>query len=251
MVIREIRARQQAIAFAFLTYRHRHDISALKILHSFIYQLVLDNRSLSPVLTSAHDEHYRELNSSVSFAKETFCKLISHQPATYIVVDGLDEIAMSERTLLVKTLLQMQIDVTNLKILFSSRPEDDLTRLLDTKAHSIRVHDHNSADLAHYVDQRAESFMMERPTEPAIASEVHGLMKVIAAKAEGKQPVSQSSAQTNDSGMFLYARLLCAILAEQSSLDAMKHEVNNLPHGLDAAFVFPALCQVINVVTIK
>lgn len=37
--------------------------------------------------------------------------------------------------------------------------------------------------------------------------------------------------------MFLYARLLYVILAEQSCLDAMKNEVNNLPHGLDAAFV--------------
>lgn len=40
--------------------------------------------------------------------------------------------------------------------------------------------------------------------------------------------------------MFLYARLLCAILAEQSSLDAMIDEVNHLPRGLDEAFVTPA-----------
>lgn len=195
VIIREIMARGQHIAFAFLTYRHRHDTSALKILHSFMYQLVLDNKCLRPVLISAYNEHYRQLNSSVPFAKDVFCKLIRHQPVTYIVVDGLDEITMLERTLLVKTLLQLQTDVTTLKVLFSSRAEDDLTRLLNAKADSVRVHDHNSPDLAHYVHQKAGEFVTEMGAGLEVASEVHRLMRIVAEKAGGKKPVSYRSTQ--------------------------------------------------------
>lgn len=118
-IVQEMCTRREQLAFAFLTYRHRYELSALGILHSFMYQLALDNKSLRPVLTTAHDEHYRKLNSSISFAKDVLCKLVGHQKATYFVVDGLDEIATSERTLLVKTLLQMQVEVTSLKVLFS------------------------------------------------------------------------------------------------------------------------------------
>lgn len=186
MISQDILARGQQIVFAFLTYRHRHEISALKILHSFMYQLVLENKSLRPVLTSAHDEHYRQLNSSVSFAKDIFCKLIRYHPVTYIVVDGLDEISMSERIVLVKTVLEIQSEVTNLKVLFSSRAEDDLTRLLGAKANSLRVHDNNEDDLAKYVQERAGEFVEEMSAEPVVASEVHRLMKIVAEKAEGE-----------------------------------------------------------------
>ena len=186
MIIHEVRTRGHQIAFAFLTYRHRHDISALKILHSFMYQLVLDNKSLRPVLTSAYGEHYRQLTSSVPFAKDVFCTLIRNQPVTYIVVDGLDEIAVFERALLVKTLLQMQTEAANLKVLFSSRAEDDLTRLLNAKANSVRVHDHNSPDLTNYVRQKADEFVTEMVAEPLVASEVHRFMEIVAAKAEGE-----------------------------------------------------------------
>lgn len=213
--------RREQLAFAFLTYRHRYELSALGNLHSFMYQLALDNKSLRPVLTTAHDEHYRKLNSSISFAKDVLCKLVGHQKATYFVVDGLDEIATSERTLLVKTLLQMQVEVTSLKVLFSSRAEDDLTRLLDGKADLVRVHDHNTTDLTRYMDQKANELVSGMAASPEIVSEVHQIMKIVAMKADG---------------MFLYARLLYVILAEQSCLDAMKNEVNNLPRGLDAAY---------------
>ena len=173
------------MAFAFLSYRFREDLTTLKVLHSLVIQLVLGQKRLQPILITAYDKNYRQLNSSVDFAKGLLRLVLDGLPMTFILLDGLDEMLETEGVLLLRVMLELVNDHDNLKVLFSSRPEDDISRFLARKVSPIQVHDGNAADIEAYVDTRASSWLLDLPVSAAVASEIRVLMRKVALHAEG------------------------------------------------------------------
>lgn len=185
-IIEYITGRGDSTVFAFLKYQSRESISTLQLLHSFIWQMALDNEHLQSPLVSAHKREYRRLNSDLNFVKEMFCQLLDLMPTVFIVIDGLDEILQSERLQLLRTMSELLQMKSNMKLLISSRPEDDISKIILKEAQPIRVHDCNKHDIQAYVNRRASSLVSDASfAEPDFAQEISNLMEPIAAKSEG------------------------------------------------------------------
>lgn len=185
-VIEYVAGRGDAMVFSFLEYQSRESTSTLQLLHSFIWQMVLDNEQLQGPLIMAHKRDYRRLNSDLDFVKELFCQFLDSASTVFILIDGLDEILQIDRLQLLRTISEILRSKSNVKILVSSRPEDDILRMISEDAQRIRVHDCNRHDIETYVDSRASSLVSNAGlSESGLAQEISSLMKAVAAKAEG------------------------------------------------------------------
>lgn len=148
-------------------------------------QFILDESNIRHLLISAHYENYRQLNSSLDFVRDLLGQVIDCLKESYIVIDGLDEMPETERVLLLKAMLALSEGNRDVKILISSRPEDDIIRLLGQNISSIRVHEANSSDIVSYVDNRALYWIDELSARPSQARDIRDLMKRIAFNAQG------------------------------------------------------------------
>jgi hypothetical protein len=105
----------------------------------------------------------------------------------FVVIDGLDEIPEGERASLLKCMLGLLNECSNMKLLISSRGEHDVARLLKHHAEVIRVHAENGYDIEEYVKARVDNWLLAVDLDDQIASEVRQLLISIATKARGEQ----------------------------------------------------------------
>ncbi|KAE9583427.1 hypothetical protein CGMCC3_g431 [Colletotrichum fructicola] len=129
-VTSELAGEDRREAAVFLSYRFSQECTALKVLHSLIVQFILDETKLRQLLIAAHNDNYRKLKSSLDFVKDLLKEILDCLPSSFIVVDGVDEIEEDERRSLLKTMLALSKETQGLGVLISSRPEDDITRLV-------------------------------------------------------------------------------------------------------------------------
>lgn len=185
-IIESLVAEGKPTVFAFLNYQCQESFSTLQLLHSFIWQMALDHKTLQAPLISAHQEDYRRFNSDIGFIKDLFSQFVDSIPTLFIVIDGLDEITPVERFQLLRIILEILKEKGNVKILISSRPEDDIARTIAQEAQPLRVHSCNGLDIEAYVDRRASCLVSDISLfDPSLAQEISSLMKAVAAKAEG------------------------------------------------------------------
>ncbi|KAL8828541.1 MAG: hypothetical protein Q9191_002532 [Dirinaria sp. TL-2023a] len=209
-----------AVAFAFLSYHSRDDNPTLRVLHSFLFQLVLDNKALRPALLHAYENSHRKLTSSSDFVGDLLIDLLKYFPDSYFVVDGVDEVAEKERPLLLISLMKLQ-KCPNVKLLISARAEHDIGYFLGSQYKGIQVHKHNSQDISDYIDHRVNNWLPKLDWDAEYTSELRMLTKKIAPKSKG---------------MFLYARLVCDSLGRLSDPGDIEEEITNLPDGLNEAY---------------
>ncbi|KAL1870875.1 hypothetical protein Daus18300_004964 [Diaporthe australafricana] len=178
-------ARGDPMVFAYLKYQSRENISTLQLLHSFIWQMALDHKELQSPLILAHHGEFRRLSSDEDFLKDLFSQFLGSLSTTFIIIDGLDEISQSERLQILRLTIEI-MQKSNVKILISSRPEDDISRMLPEEVRSLRVHDFNTHDIEIYVNNRASSLVSDvGDFELDLALKISDLMGKIAVKAEG------------------------------------------------------------------
>lgn len=186
-VMEYIADRGDPIVFAFLDYQSRESNSTLQLLHSFIWQMALDHDDLQATLILAYKQHYRRLQSDLGFVKDLFSHFLDSIPTVFIAIDGVDEMLQVERLQLLRTILEIFHAKSNVKVLISSRPEDDISNLILEESKPIRVQDCNSHDIEAYVNSRASSLVLDaRLTELGVAQEISNQMKAIAARSKGK-----------------------------------------------------------------
>ena len=172
--------------FAFLDYQSRESISPLQLLQSFIWQLTGDHHELEAPLILAYKQQSRRLHSDLGFVKDLFTQFLDLKPTTFIVIDGLDEILQIDRLQFLRTMTEILQTNSNVKVLISSRPEDDNSTIILKDARPIRVHDCNKFDIEAYFHSQASSMVSDaRIAESGLAQEISTLMKAIAAKSEG------------------------------------------------------------------
>ena len=143
---------------------------------------MIDNKALRPVLAHTYENNYRKLTSSSEFLEDLLNDLSREMPTTYVIVDGVDEVADVERSFLLKSLMRLE----NLKLLISSRAEYEITLFLASQCETIKVHESNAQDISEYVDYRANNWLSGLEADPEIISELRRHTKDIALKSKGR-----------------------------------------------------------------
>ena len=176
---------QRSVAFAFLTHRSAQENITQVVLHSFLFQLITDNKALRPVLAYHHENNYRKLVGSHTFVRDLIRDILTNLSTTYFVVDGLDEIVETERLILLSSLQTLQEDSPNLKLLISSRVEYDINASLKSRCHKLCVHRCNSRDISDYVFHRTETWLGRLSLAPELIFDIKHCTEEIAPKSEG------------------------------------------------------------------
>jgi hypothetical protein len=143
--------------FAFPSHAHA-DTTAMSIMHSLLFQLAARDADLQAMLT---DSNKQDLMTNTTATKELLADVLKCAGATFLVIDGLDEVEEFERKQLLTSLIEILKACTdsNLKICISSRAEDDIVKILEPTAATVRVDKENTTGILTYVNSRFEEWM--------------------------------------------------------------------------------------------
>jgi hypothetical protein len=147
-----------------------------------IFQLLSTDHNLQAILGQTNTE---DLKRSIDEAGKLLTTLLACGGPVYIIVDGLDEIEKAERCTLLQQLLKVSDDCEELKILISSRIEDDITKLIEVKADTIRVDHQNVSSIQAFITQRTKTWYQERKFIPEAQTEINHLLKPLALTSKG------------------------------------------------------------------
>lgn len=168
--------------FAFISYTHASNTSALSILHSLIFQLAADEENLQIVLCQLDRKNFK---SNTKIALEILSSLLAYAGTVYIVIDGLDEMDEIERGILVKNLQDILKRCGGVRILISSRPEADLKSLLGGQTPSIRVDNQNAGSIQMFVRHWTRNWFEERQFSSQARAAIEGWLAPLASKSKG------------------------------------------------------------------
>ncbi|MCJ1311345.1 hypothetical protein MMC25_005016 [Agyrium rufum] len=204
--------------FAFLSYNHTSTTPALSILHSLIFQVVAKDPNLQISLCESGRE---DLTSSDNVAVELLSLLLAGAGTVYIVIDGLDEIDMLERSQLVRHLLKLSQECQEVQIVLCSRPEADMKAIIGDRAVTITVNERNAGSIQAFVTRKTKEVFDERQMPPVDRVKIEGWLAPLASKA---------------SGMFLYAKVVLDGLEFLNDFSEIESELRVLPESLEAAY---------------
>jgi hypothetical protein len=171
--------------FAFLSFQDRQ-ITTAKVIQSLIFQLVHENQSLHLLLSQEVQTNFRSVSSNTSYLQELFIKMLKMSEPTYVIVDGVDEIDVLERSFLLKALLETNRLCEDLKLLISSRSEHDISRILQNKARAIRTHEKNILDVEEFVQRKGQTWLNDSSFDDDTSSEIGRLLRPLASKSKGE-----------------------------------------------------------------
>ncbi|OBR03043.1 Nacht domain protein [Colletotrichum higginsianum IMI 349063] len=219
-----------ATLFVFLSYKESHT-TALSVIHSLIFQLTDDSGTLQTALCQSSRQNMR---SSLEVAVGLLESLLRCAGFTFIVVDGIDEIEEVERVALLKRLLQILKSCEGCRILLSSRPESDITAILKDHTVDIEVNKRNSGSVQAYVNNRMAEWFQVKAFDPEFQRGIEGSLAKLAHTANG---------------MFLYARVIFAIIWEIDTLEELRSLLRSPPATLNDAYgrIFDRINQSTNV----
>jgi hypothetical protein len=133
------------------------------------------------------DSNKRDLMTDTSVAKDLLADVLTCAGKTFVVVDGLDEVDEFER----RQLLRALIDIlgtrrdSGLKIYISSRPEDDIRRILHPTAKAVCVDASNRSGIDTYVNHRFDEWMATSEFHDQRKNEIRALLYHVGLKARG------------------------------------------------------------------
>ena len=143
------------ILYAFLTYDDIGGNTEAAVIRSLLYQLCRANQSLIPVANKEHD-----CRQSRSLLLNTWGKLLEKlicgSQLVYIILDGLDECDEMERGRLLRTILGLWQNCSNLHVLVASRKEVDIHRVLGPKCETLIVEEKNRTDIERFVTRKID-----------------------------------------------------------------------------------------------
>ena len=138
------------IPHAFPTYDDSGGNAEGAIIRSLLYQLCRANQSIIPVVNKEYDARH-----SRSLLLDTWGKLletfICGSDPVYIILDGLDECDVTERKQLLRKVLGIWQNCSNLQVLVSSRKEVDIRRALEKNCETLNVEEKNRIDIEQFV----------------------------------------------------------------------------------------------------
>jgi hypothetical protein len=190
----KLRSLPQTTLFAFLSYK-QGNVSTISIVHSLIFQLVIGVESFDETLKQdlraklfdAFQSSQRSLKSNTRFAREILTDLLKCVGPTYIIIDGLDEISESKCMVeILNDLLDLIKDLTETRLLISSRAQDEIATMLKKATPKIiRVDDKNSGCIQRYISVTSEKWLLQSGFDEDACSEIKSLLTSLSAKAKG------------------------------------------------------------------
>lgn len=172
------------MVYAFPSHAHG-DTTAISIIHTLLFQLASVDVDLQSILTESNK---RDLKSSLATAQELLTTALKSTSRVFMVIDGLDEVELVERRLFLTTLMKVLHDCSDLavKVCISSRAEDDISKILDTKATALRVDRRNTLAIQTYVRNRFDEWMASADFLSDGRDEIEALLSPVSTKARGK-----------------------------------------------------------------
>ncbi|KAI0198370.1 hypothetical protein F4808DRAFT_462839 [Astrocystis sublimbata] len=216
VALKKARASHNAL-FVFASHMHQSSTTARSILQSLTFQLASEYKEAQAVVVESNT---RELACSTDYVSELLKTLLAISGPIYIVIDGLDEIEAVERRILLHQLVGLA-SCPGIRILLSSRAEDDIAQILTTKATGIRVDERNSASIQKYVQQRYRDWIDQCDFDQEAQDKIQTLLAPIATRADG---------------MFLYARIVLDNAEQLTSVEEIERELTVLPRDLNDAY---------------
>ncbi|RDW68838.1 uncharacterized protein DSM5745_08598 [Aspergillus mulundensis] len=205
-------------AFAFLTHNLISSTSALTVLHSLMFQLAGQNEGLQGVICHSVHEHTK---SDIKLTTALLKSLLNCVGPVFFIIDGVDEIDMVERRILLQHLLDLSRDCTAMRLLISSRREDDIVAMLESNSESVRVNERNKESIQAYVDDQVKHLFASNGFPSGLRD---------------KFTQSMSGLATQAKGMFLYVRIVLDGIDMLSDVSEIHDYMTVLPQSLDEAY---------------
>ena len=182
------------VLYAFPTYDDSDGNTEAAVLRSFLYQLCRANKSLIPAVNKEHDDR-QSRSLLLDTWDELLETLICGSEQVYIVLDGLDECDEIERKQLLRTILGLWQNCSNLRVLIASRKEADIRRALETNCVTLIVEEKNRTDIKRFVTSRINDLWrkISHITEPRVGEFLKMAAKNIVNQSEGARSIGQMS----------------------------------------------------------
>ncbi|KAI0889136.1 uncharacterized protein GGS22DRAFT_153217 [Annulohypoxylon maeteangense] len=223
-LIKTIQSSGQRLVFALLSHNNQAAGDTIKVLHSFLFQLLDVDPSLRSLLHEPSQSNYRKLKTDSDFLIEFLCKILRDVGPTFVILDGLDELDECSWRHLLASVLKINESCPETKLLISSREERNIELRLRNKSIPIRVDDRNSGDIQSFVQLECESLLDEMRSCRADQQTCLEVKKGIDGVAE------------KAAGMFIYARLVMLMVKDHHDIGTQIQDLPDLPDGLDEVY---------------
>lgn len=180
-------AKSANLLYAFPTYDCIGGNTSIAIFESFVYQICQSNPLLTPVVTLDYQKSRGHFRPPARFLAELLEKLICGTEPTYMIVDGLDECEESQRKEILETIICLSQKCSNLRVLFSSRREVDIDRVLQGICQIVPVDQHNRGDIQSYVTVQLQEICQKARTSGDLVANIKSLVRPIVTQANGKR----------------------------------------------------------------
>ena len=144
--------------------------------------MVSDDYDLQAVVCQSYSA---DMNQSLQSATAFLSTVLACAGPTYLVLDGLDEMERTERSLLLDQLILVLESSNETKIFISSRPEADLITKLNGKATTLPIDKRNTPGIQTFVHDTMESWFSKRGFWPEEKAEIEVCLKPLVTKAKG------------------------------------------------------------------
>ena len=188
------------ILYSFSTYEATSGNTKGDIIRSLLYQLCRANQSLIPAVNKEYDAR-----QSRSLLLNTWDKLletfICGPEPVYIILDGLDECEEVERKQLLRIILGLWNNCSNLHILVASRKEVDISRALETNCEILILEDKNRTDIQRFVTSEINDLLgvnrgplaITHSMEPAVVEFFKTVAHNIVIQSQGVRSIEEMS----------------------------------------------------------
>ncbi|KAF5554426.1 nacht domain-containing protein [Fusarium phyllophilum] len=204
---------------AFLT--HEQDATSVSVLQSLLFQAIDIDRTYMPLLQDLYERG--RCNSSKDL-EEILLTVLDTEEQKLMIIDGLDEVNKTDGGTILNSLLDLLSRCPSVRLLISSRNEYDIVKRLDRQSISLSIDHANTNDIKLFVERRGEEFLRDledRDVDKETLDDIRTAMSRIPDRANS---------------MFLYARLIMDVVIRMGDVEKIRHEVNNLPLGLNEAY---------------
>ncbi len=220
------------IAFAFLSYQAqlKHNCLISDLLRGLLKQLIPN--PVPDEVTKLYEYHtQKRTRPSLDEVRDTLCKVIKRFSRTFIVLDGLDEIPVSDgvRSKIVTELFNIQ-DTVCANIAVTSRPISGIVESFERRGSIRRDIRATEDDVRRFINSEILTF-------ETWIREADGLERKITdtvmKTTDGMQVEQFKTCQddTDDANRFLLAQLHLDILRRQTTIANVSRTLEDLPAG--------------------
>jgi len=145
-----------ATVYFYCSYQDTQRKTVLDVARSLLTQLLSQNRDLLPYLYDKFIGSGQVTLVSAQLFSECLETCLATIPKTYIIIDGIDECDIQERSELLSCLVSFveKVDTLGrLRVLFISQEENDIRKILRTASVLKLTGDHNKDDIVTYTTE--------------------------------------------------------------------------------------------------